>query len=114
MNSKLEEEVAQLRCNNKSVKYISRKLSLGRDDIERIITQWIINTDHYIEKAVSGHKVQRNPEAFSVLDAIKSTANIVPLHGEVLDYVSLHRSDHHDRLMDCIRFRILRSMVGTV
>ena len=113
MNAKREEDVARLRCQNKSVKFISKKLSMKRDDIERIIKQWIIDTDHYIEQSVSGHKLQKIPDANSVLEAIMSKSNIVPLQGEILDYVALHRSNHHDRMMDCIRFHILISIKGT-
>ena len=110
MKSKREEDVARLRCENKSVKFISKKLSMRREEIERIIAQWIIDTDYYIEKSVSRHKLQRNPDPNSVSEIIMSNSNIIPLQGEILDYVALHRSNHHDRMMDCIRFHILRSI----
>ena len=113
MNSKRAEDVAHLRCQNKSVKYISKKLSIKRDDIERMIAQWIIDTDYYIEHAVSGHKIDKNPDANSVLEAINSSSTIIPLQGEILDYVALHRSNHHDRIMDCIRFHLLKAIKST-
>ncbi|MGC8516121.1 MAG: hypothetical protein ACP5OC_08320 [Thermoplasmata archaeon] len=110
MNLKREREVAQLRCENKSVKFISKKLAMNRNDIERIITRWIIETDYYIDKAVSGHKSTGNPDPRHISAVILSGSNILPMDGEILDYATLHRSDHHDRIMDCIRYHILRSV----
>lgn len=113
MNPKREEEIARLRCENKSVKFISKKLSINRVDIERTIAQWIIDTDKFIEESVSGHKLQKVPDPKSVFEAIISNPNVIPLQGKILDYVALHRSNHHDRIMDCIRFHVLRSIKGT-
>ncbi len=110
MNTKNEIDVANLRCDNKSVAFISKKLAMNKEKIERIITQWIIDTDNLIKESVSGHKVQKIPDLNSVREKIMAHANVLPLKGEVLDYVALNHSNHHDRIMDCIRFHILRSL----
>ena len=113
MNPKLAEEVARLRCENKSVLFISKRLSIKRDDIERIIEQWIVDTDEYIENSVYKHKVQSKPDPKIVAEIIASGSKIVPLEGVILDYTALHRSNHHDRIMDCIRSHILKSIKST-
>lgn len=113
MNHKSEEKVASLRCDNKSVLFISKRLAMNTEKIERIISQWIIETDNFIKESVSGHKLQKIPDPNSVRQMIKAHPNLIPLEGEVLDYVAIHHSDHHDRIMDSIRFHILRSLEET-
>jgi DNA-binding CsgD family transcriptional regulator len=37
MNPKIEEKIAQMRCENRPVKQIAKKLGVNRDDIEAVI-----------------------------------------------------------------------------
>ncbi|MGC8608421.1 MAG: hypothetical protein ACP5UV_00960 [Thermoplasmata archaeon] len=106
------DEIVKLRCMNKPVKYISKKLGIPRDRIERIITENIQATDPFINDLVKGRKI----ENFNVVNMIdigindfscKTAAEI--LHNErVLDYIALKMKDHHDRMMDCIRYVIVK------
>jgi len=83
---------------------------MRREDVEHMITKWILETDHYIEQFVSGHKVDGNPDPNMVAKIITSSSNIIPLKGDILDYVALNRSNHHDRIMDCIRYHLMKSI----
>lgn len=108
MNKKLEEAVAGLRCVNKPVKQIARTLSVGKDDIEKIIKDWIIETDPFLDKLVRERKVTNIPDAKRMISLMKNNVELLIETPEILDYIAKKRNDHHDRFMDCIRYKIKR------
>ena len=62
MNQKLEEAVAGLRCVNKPVKQIAKTLGIKKDEIEKIIKEWILQTDPYISELIRERKVNNVPD----------------------------------------------------
>ncbi|MFP3163489.1 MAG: hypothetical protein RXQ75_06625 [Acidianus hospitalis] len=106
MNPKIEEKIAQMRCENRPVKQIAKKLGVNRDDIETVIKKWISYTDEYLKELVKNRKV-RNPKADPgfIVNVTTSVEELLK-NDEVLDYIALHISDYHDRLMDCIRYKV--------
>ncbi|AWR95940.1 hypothetical protein [Acidianus brierleyi] len=108
MNSKIEAKIAQMRCENKPVKLIAKKLGINRDDIEAIIKKWINNTDDFLNDIIKNRKV-KNPKADPgfIVNSIQDLEELLK-NDDVLDYIAVHRSDYHDRLMDCIRYKIYR------
>ncbi|PYB68842.1 hypothetical protein DMB44_01910 [Thermoplasma sp. Kam2015] len=105
-NKNTEEMVAELRCENKSVKQIMKTLSLRKEEIEKMIKNWIIETDPFIEKMVKGRKVSSSPDVNKISQLIKQDIREILDDPLALDYIAKKRSDHHDRFMDCIRFKI--------
>ncbi|BCU71229.1 hypothetical protein [Stygiolobus caldivivus] len=106
MNSQIEAKIAQMRCENRPVKVIAKRLGLNREDIELVIQKWILSTDPFIEEIIKGRKV-KNPKVDPSLK-VNFVSNVEELlkDDDVLDYIALHWTDHHDRLMDCIRYKI--------
>jgi hypothetical protein len=110
MNSKYEEGVANLRGINKSVKYITKKLGLKKDAVEQVIATWILKSDPYIDEMISGKKSEFNPTPFEMVELIKKLDDADLFKNEkILSYIMLHRTDHHDRFMDYLRFKLLKS-----
>lgn len=106
MNKKLEESIAKLRCENKPVKQITKILSVNRDDVEKLIKSWIMETDPFLEGIVKGRKVSTQIDQRRLLSLEDKTAEYILSDPEILDYIAKKRNDHHDRFMDCIRFKI--------
>ena len=106
MNKKLEEAVAGLRCMNKPVKQIARTLAVRKDDIEKIIKDWIIETDPFLDKLVRERKVKSVPDTKKMISLMKNDTETMIEDPEILDYIAKKRNDHHDRFMDCIRYKI--------
>jgi hypothetical protein len=106
MNPKLEEAVAGLRCVNKPVKQISKTLGIKKDIIEKIIKEWIMDTDPYINELVRERKVHAIPDTGSMKSLVKMNAEDLLNDKRILDYIAKKRNDHHDRFMDCIRYKI--------
>ncbi len=106
MNKRLEEAIADLRCANKPVKSISKKLGVKKDDIEKVIKQWIICADQYIGQLVKDRRALGSPPKEEMLELAKLGINEMLKNGAVLDYIARNRSDYHDRFMDCIRHKI--------
>ncbi|MCY0851375.1 hypothetical protein [Thermoplasma acidophilum] len=106
MNRKLEESIAKLRCENKPVKQIMKILSIRKDDVEKVIEGWIIDTDPFIEEIVKGRKISNLPDSQKLLSLVNKDAEYILSDPDILDYIAKRRNDHHDRFMDCIRFKI--------
>jgi hypothetical protein len=106
MNKKLEEAVAGLRCVNKPVKQIAKTLSVRKDDIEKIIKDWIIETEPFLDKLVRERKVRNVPDTKKMISLMKDNTETIIKNPEILDYIAKKRNDHHDRFMDCIRYKI--------
>ena len=106
MNRKLEEAVAGLRCMNKPVKQIARALAVRKDDIEKIIKDWIIETDPFLDKLLRERKVKSIPDPKKMISLMKNSTEAIIENPEILDYIAKKRNDHHDRFMDCIRYKI--------
>jgi len=106
MNKKLEEAVAGLRCVNKPVKSISKTLGVKKDEIEKIIKHWIINTNPFLDELVKNRKARRKPNTKEMLKLVKMDVNDLLKNDDILDYIAVKRNDYHDRFMDCIRYKI--------
>ncbi len=107
MNSKLEFAVAQLRCENKPVKQIAKHLGVKKDEIEKIIKYWIGVTDPYIDKLIGKRSVSSLPNTKEMISKLMHSSTDEILNSpEILDYIAKKRNDHHDRFMDCIRYKI--------
>jgi len=108
MNSKIEEKIAQMRCENKPVKLIAKKLGINRDDIEAIIKKWINYSEKFLDNIIKNRRV-KNPKADLgfIVNSIQDIEELLK-NDDVLDYIAIHRSDYHDRLMDCIRYKIYK------
>ncbi len=106
MNKKLEEEIASLRGMNKSVKSISKTLGVRKDEIERIISKWIINTNPYIEALVKNRRATRDIPTKEMIELVKMDVNNLVKNEDLLDYMARKKGDYHDRFMDCIRYKI--------
>jgi hypothetical protein len=108
MKSKIEAEIAQMRCENKPVKIIAKKLGVNRDDIEATIKKWINYTDEFLYNAVKNRKI-KNPKVDPgfIVNSIQNVEDLLK-NDDVLDYITIHRTDYHDRLMDCIRYKIYK------
>ncbi len=106
MNKKLEEAIAEFRCTNKPVKLISKTLGVKKDDIEKIIKHWIIHTNLYIEDLIKNRKTKNNPSIDDMLKLVKTDSKELVKNGQILDYIARNRNNHHDRFMDCIRYKI--------
>ncbi|ARM76495.1 hypothetical protein [Acidianus manzaensis] len=106
MNSKTEMQIALMRCQNKPVKQIAKKLGVNREDIEAVIKKWISYTDKYLEELTKNRKIKNNkPDPGLILNMIQNVEELLK-NDDILDYIALHRSDYHDRYMDCIRYKI--------
>ncbi len=105
------EEIARLRCMNKPVKYISKKLGLSRDYIEKVIRENIEATDPFIENLIKGRKIKKfdSGAMFHIkdLDFSAEGAEKILNDDDALDYIALKMKDHHDRMMDCLRYLII-------
>jgi hypothetical protein len=106
VNTKLEEAVAGLRCVNKPVKQIAKTLGIKKDEIEKIIKEWIIKTDPYISELVKERKANAIPDAGEMKLLVKMDTGDILNDKRVLNYIARKRNDHHDRFMDCIRYKI--------
>ena len=106
MNQKLEEAIAGLRCVNKPVKQIARTLGVKKDSIEKIIKDWIMDTDPYINELIVERKVNNIPDANEMKLLVKMDTDDILGDKRILDYIAKKRNDHHDRFMDCIRYKI--------
>jgi|GEM_PF-1788400 len=106
MNPKLEEAVAGLRCVNKPVKQIAKTLGVKKDSIEKIIKDWILYTEPYIDKLIGERKVNSIPDAREMKLLVKMATEDLLSDKRILDYIAKKRNDHHDRFMDCIRYKI--------
>ncbi len=106
MNEKLEEAVAGLRCVNKPVKSISKTLGVKKDEIEKIIKHWIIDTEPFIDELIKNRKAKKKPATDEMLKLVKIDINDILKNEKILDYIAIKRSDYHDRFMDCIRYKI--------
>ncbi|AWR97729.1 hypothetical protein DFR86_09345 [Acidianus sulfidivorans JP7] len=106
MNSKIEMQIALMRCQNKPVKQIAKKLGINKEDIEAVIKKWIVYTDKYLENLIKNRKIKNNKvDPGLVLNMIQNTEELLK-NDDILDYISLHRTDYHDRYMDCIRYKV--------
>ncbi len=109
------EEIFLLRCQNKSVKYISKKTGISKEEIEREITINIRETDDFIRNIIKGHgpvKSFQNWEIGSVCSRImEMSLEEITENQNIVDYICLKASDHHDRYMDCIRYGIRRNLI---
>jgi len=106
MNPKLEEAVAGLRCVNKPVKQIAKTLGVKKDSIEKIIKDWILDTESFINKLIGERKVNSIPDAREMKLLVKMAPEDLLNDKRILDYIAKKRNDHHDRFMDCIRYKI--------
>ncbi|WP_276929912.1 hypothetical protein [Ferroplasma acidiphilum] len=106
MNSKLEEAIAGLRCVNKPVKQIAKTLGVKKDAIEKIIKDWIIDTDPYINGLIGERKVNNIPDTNEMKLLVQMETGDLLSDKRILDYIAKKRNDHHDRFMDCIRYKI--------
>jgi len=104
-------EVSIRRCKNRPVKAIAKELGMSRDDVEKIISKLIRETDPYIEEKVKGRK-NASPLLVDITPLIegsdfsKAYAETLLKNDAVLDYIAMKKGDHHDRFMDCIRYHI--------
>ncbi|AAT43947.1 hypothetical protein [Picrophilus oshimae] len=101
-----ELSIAELRCANKPVKFISKRLGIKRDVIEKIIKKWIVETEPFINDKISGRKSQSNPSVSDLMPLMNLDIDDLLKNDAVLDYIARHHGDYHDRLMDCIRYKI--------
>ncbi len=106
MNPKLEEAIAGLRCVNKPVKQIAKTLGVKKDAIEKIIRDWIFDTEPYINGIIGERKVNNIPDAREMKLLVKMDIDGMLSDNRILDYIAKKRNDHHDRFMDCIRYKI--------
>ncbi|EQB69024.1 MAG: hypothetical protein AMDU4_FER2C00292G0002 [Ferroplasma sp. Type II] len=106
MNQKLEEAVAGLRCVNKPVKQIAKTLGIKKDEIEKIIKEWILQTDPYISELIRERKVNNIPDTGEIKLLVKMDINNLLNDPRILDYIAKKRNDHHNRFMDCVRYKI--------
>lgn len=106
MSKKMEEAVAGLRCVNKPVKSIAKTLGVKKDEIEKIIKHWIIDTEPFIENLIKNRKTGKKPTTDEMLKLVKMNVADLLKNEKVLDYIAIKRSDYHDRFMDCIRYKI--------
>ncbi|EZQ10546.1 MULTISPECIES: hypothetical protein [Acidianus] len=102
------QEIAKLRCMNKPVKYIAKRVGMDRDDVEKYISDLIIKTDPFLKEIVKGRKASSTLFDISPLiemsDLSVDYAKLLLGNEKVLDYVAVKMNDHHDRYMDCIRY----------
>ncbi len=101
-----ESAIAALRCSNKPVKFISKSLGVKRDTIEKIIKKWIGDTEPFIIDLIKGRKSKNNPSVNEIMPLLNDDIDKILKNELVLDYIARHHSDYHDRLMDCIRYKI--------
>lgn len=106
------DKIFELRCKNKSVKYISKRMGISVPDIERKIAENIMETDEIIGEIIKKRgKVEsfkKNP--LLELDSEKMTIDRILNDQDIIDYICLKASDYHDRLMDCIRYIIRKNI----
>lgn len=108
MNKKYIEEIMNLRGNNRPVRYIAKKLGVNKEVIEEIITSNIISSEPLIDGLVKGKQFQESPDYITTKQLIeKLDINVVFKNNTVLSYIAKNRSNHHDRLMDYIRYLLL-------
>ncbi|MCY0849793.1 hypothetical protein [Sulfuracidifex metallicus] len=107
-------EVSIRRCKNRPVRAIAKELGMNREDVEKIISKLIRDTNPYLDELVKGRKINTITIDISPLveksDFTKEYAQILLNDDRVLDYVAMKRGDHHDRLMDCIRYHVFLLM----
>ncbi|MGP6239841.1 hypothetical protein ACNF40_05440 [Cuniculiplasma sp. SKW4] len=106
------EKIFELRCKNKSVKYISKKTGISVPDIEKKITENIMETDDIINEII---KKRGKIETFKKnhmleIDPDRITMDRILNDKDIIDYICLKASDHHDRFMDCIRYIIRKNI----
>ncbi|MEM0140240.1 MAG: hypothetical protein QXZ44_06490 [Ferroplasma sp.] len=106
MNSKLEFAIAQFRCINKPVKQIAKTLGIKKDVIEKIIKYWIADTDPFIINLVGKREVHSIPDTGKMVILLHNDIDKLLAMPEILDYIAKKRGDHHDRFMDCLRYKI--------
>ncbi|BBG23543.1 hypothetical protein [Sulfuracidifex tepidarius] len=103
-------EVSIRRCKNRPVKAIAKELGMSRDDVEKVISKLIRETDPFIEEKVKGRrKVNLFTDITPLIegsDFTKAYAEALLKNEAVLDYIAVKSGDHHDRFMDCIRYHI--------
>lgn len=104
------EDIAIMRCRDRPVKYIAKTLGMKREEVERIIAEVIRVTDPHISRLLEGRVVDKErTEVAGILemsDLSVDYAKYILSNETVLDYMALKWRDHHDRYMDCIRFRL--------
>ncbi len=108
MNRKYVEAIMNLRGENKPVKYIAKKLGISKEVIEEVIINNIINSEPYIDKLVKGRQFLESPDFSTTKEVIKNL-NLESIFENftVLSYIAKNRNNHHDRLMDYIRYLLL-------
>ncbi|WOE51677.1 hypothetical protein [Sulfuracidifex metallicus] len=107
-------EVSIRRCKNRPVKAIAKELGMNREDVEKIISKLIRDTNPYLDELVKGRKINTITIDISPLveksDFTKEYAQTLLNDDRVLDYIAMKRGDYHDRLMDCIRYHVFLLM----
>ncbi|MFG1389870.1 hypothetical protein [Acidiplasma sp.] len=111
MARKDEEIIASFRCKNKPVKYIAKNTGIKREEIEKIIKRWIIETDPYLDGILKKYKSSKNVSGSDIAELIQGDPNIFLQNEDVLDYIARNRGNHHDRYMDCIRYKIYSCII---
>ena len=105
------DEIFELRCRNKSVKYISRKTGMRVSDIEREIERNIRQTDDFIKRLIESRGRIGSFKTMNLIDFAPEKMSLERILNEqdIIDYICLKASDHHDRYMDCSRYFIRKS-----
>ena len=106
------DKIFELRCKNKSVKYISKKTSISIQDIEREITKNIMETEKFITEIIEkrGKIKSFRRDKMIDFDPEKMSIERILNDQDIMDYICLKASDHHDRGMDCIRYTIRKNI----
>ena len=112
MAQKDEEIIASFRCKNKPVKYIAKSSGIKKSEIEKIIKRWITATDPYLDGILEKWASSKNVSESDISELIQGTPEYFLKNKDVLDYIARNRGNHHDRYMDCIRYKIYARIIN--